>query len=299
MTTKGGDETWQNPDRGRRPPEPTTASERTSRALTAAESREYDRLAERSRLYGRLPVHQRRIAQATDAIRQAADLGPMAVMFSGGKDSMVVLHLVNAILGPTPAFFIDSGNETDYTHEAVALMRTLGYDVQTVHPEHTILDMLRMVGALGYDGPEKRPGDWHWLPRDYMEVLIQEPARRVREMGYPVQALGLRGQESRGRRGNMRKRGTLYRKANGAIVVAPINFWDADDVFAYLTANDLPISREYLQPEASEEERGRRRTSAAIEAHGIAFDRRHELRVRHRALWQELAAEFPAIRKDA
>lgn len=55
--------------------------------------------------------------------------------------------------------------------------------------------------------------------------------------------LGLRQEESRGRRMNRVTRGTLYRKASGQYVATPIVDWSGLDVMAYMASRDIePLS---------------------------------------------------------
>lgn len=247
-------------------------------------------------VYARLPVHRQRVAAARAIVRTAATLGPCAVMFSGGKDSLALLHLAREVLPGVPAFFIDSGAETAWTHETVAAMRQRGYRIETVYPQLSIVEMAQLVGWMGYDGPERLPGEWHWRPEDWKCVLVHEPAERIVAMGYPVHLLGLRAQESRGRLMNRRARGAIYPRRDGEIIATPLADWRHEDVFAYVFTHDLPLSREYLDPMDTAEERGRRRTGTALGTTTVMAGRWHELRTRHPELWQRLVAMFPDMR---
>jgi 3'-phosphoadenosine 5'-phosphosulfate sulfotransferase (PAPS reductase)/FAD synthetase len=114
-----------------------------------------------------------------------------------------------------------------------------------------------------------------------------------------VHLIGLRAEESRGRLMNRRAHGVLYPRGDGRWIATPLADWTALDVFAYLVSNDLPVSQEYLDPGDTAEERGRRRTGTALGTTNTGYGRWHELRVRHRALWQELVTMFPEMRHDS
>lgn len=154
-----------------------------------------------------------------------------------------------------------------------------------------------MVGMLGYEGPELAAPGHHWTGAHWRENLVEQPARAVRDLGYPVQLLGLRAEESRGRRMNRRVRGPIYGRPNGTTVACPLADWEGTDVLAYVTTRGLPLSRVYLQP--GDPERERRRTAAVFLEVGAQQGDWRRLREEQPAFWQELTAEFPRMRDRA
>lgn len=255
----------------------------------------YGRLRAEYQLRARLPVHQRRIARARAIVAEAQIVGPAVVMLSGGKDSVALLHLARDVDPTIPAVFVDDGAQLPWTYEVLDALRAMGHAITTITTEETLPWMLRHVGMLGYDGPEKRDGEWHWTAAQFREVLVEEPARRVRDMGWPVHLLGLRAEESHGRLMNRRMRGAIYGRPNGTTAACPIVDWDGSDVLAYTVTHDLPLSQVYLQPD--DPDRERRRTAAVYLEEGAQAGEWGRIRELLPAYWQEITAEFPNMRR--
>lgn len=257
----------------------------------------YTELARRARVRARQPSWQRQVERSRQIIADAIRRGLAIVFYSGGKDSTALLHLARTVDPGIGAVFVDDGNQTPWTLEAIAAMRARGYDIQTIETMYTIPQMLRMVGWGGYDGPERLEGEWHWSMPQWREVLVEEPSERVRDAGYTVHLLGLRAEESRGRLMNRRAHGVIYERDNGTIVATPLADWSGEDVLAYCALHELPLSRVYLRPD--DPGRARRRSAAALLTHAVWAGSWHELRADQPGFWQELAMEFPEIRRES
>lgn len=199
-------------------------------------------------------------------------------------------------------FFFHSGCETAWTLETVEALARL-HPVTTLHPRLSVIEMSQQVGTLGYSGPKRLPGEWHYLPVDYRRILIEEPAAEARRLVAEatgrepvVMLLGLRSEENRGRRMNRARRGPLYRRRDGAWIATPIVDWSGRDVLAHLVTRDLPLSETYLQPGEDLDERACRRTGTAIGTSGATAGRWQRLRMEHPQLWQRLTRDFPDMR---
>jgi phosphoadenosine phosphosulfate reductase len=251
-------------------------------------------LKERYRLRAKLGVYRKRMDEARGLIIQAASIAKPHVAFSGGKDSLALFHLASSVIPGIAGAFIDSGAESPDTHSVIAEMRGRGYPIETVYPKLSVIDMFKMVGELGYDGPDKLPGEWHWTVAKYQDVLINEPSRRYcAEHDSPVVLLGLRKQENRARRMALNKFGPIHQLQDGVWHVNPLYRWDAEDVFAYCLANDLPLSDLYLDPDIDSTERHRRRTGNTLCERGLEDFSRYKRT--HPAFWQELLRTFPHL----
>jgi 3'-phosphoadenosine 5'-phosphosulfate sulfotransferase (PAPS reductase)/FAD synthetase len=206
-----------------------------------------------------------------------------------------VLHLARQVSQAIPAFFFDCGAELPETYQCIESCKNLGFDVRTLYPELSTADMLKMVGDLGYTGPEKIAGEHHWQEWQWREILILEPARRVRAMGYQVQLLGLRKEESRGRRKNLIRRGRLYQRADGHWCGNPLANWTGGDVIAYCLCHDLPLSSRYIDPAMTDNERENTRTANLFCELGEAFGEWQRIRRQNPAFWAKWCEIFPAM----
>jgi 3'-phosphoadenosine 5'-phosphosulfate sulfotransferase (PAPS reductase)/FAD synthetase len=258
-----------------------------------------DRLARAGYLaHAELPAYQRRVAEAWRLTAEAAELGSVAVMVSGGKDSLIMAHIARAVLGDFfRGFFIDSGAEHPEALKTIETMRAGGYSIETINPERTVIDMLKLIGALGYDGPDKLEGDWHWAAGDYKRILISEPAAAIRDMGYPVALVGLRADESRGRAMSMRKYGPIRERRDGAIIACPLAWWTGEDIFAYALTHDLPLSEIYTRE--SDEAFERRRTGTMLGGSGGRQGRWARLKRDWPDVWLRLTETFPELERLA
>jgi len=221
---------------------------------------------------------------------------------------MVLLHLAHALDTRVEGFFFDSGCETEWTLEAVRGMRARGIPVTTIHPEYSVVEMIQIVGGLGYAGPARKPGEWHWRRGDFQRVLLEAPDRRARAQllrryrrswrGTATMLLGLRAEESRARSLHLTTRGLRYTKADGRQMACPLAWWTGRDVLAYAVTHGLPLSAEYLQPDEDLDTRAQRRTGTALGTSAVSIGRWARLRQEHPALWQQLTTVFPLMRLE-
>lgn len=185
----------------------------------------------------RLPSFERRVAAALRSIEEASVGNTLGVSFSSGKDSTVVLDLVRRVVPDVSTAFFDSGCEYESTYEVVA-----HYGVQTIYLERSLPELCRYVGAWGAEA--ECPG----AEVSFSHYLIDEPSRRwAFQDGLSVIVLGLRAQESKGRKMNVRRRGSFYEVGTHScrLRLLPIASWSHDDVWAYVASRGLKYNAAY------------------------------------------------------
>ena len=161
--------------------------------------------------------------------------GRQYVAFSGGKDSLVVSHLVRQVA-------------PDIEH--------LYSDDEALFPEHVsyIEEMrerlpLRIVQGggphAGWHYPWREKPYWREWP-DYMESVEGGFSSRThaRRLGYTLAYRGLRAQESRGRASRLADtQGDGQR--GGVRVIDPVHDWTVENVWDYISTHDLPYCTVY------------------------------------------------------
>jgi 3'-phosphoadenosine 5'-phosphosulfate sulfotransferase (PAPS reductase)/FAD synthetase len=233
-----------------------------------------------------LAAHLRRVDASLDAIRRAAEIGPIGVCYSGGKDSTVTLDLVRRVVPDAPAAFFDSGCELDSTLAMVAHVGAV-----TIHPRITMLDMARYAGWWGYKHPVD-PG----CPFDAKRIVIEEPSEAfVVRHRLRVVAHGIRGEESGARGKHTRARGELYEGADRTWYVMPIARWSLEDVWAYIASRELRYNRAYDDMSDARIARDGQRVATLLGDRGSGWGRHAMLRRYAPDRWRDLVAEFPGL----
>ncbi len=167
-----------------------------------------------------------KVGEAKGFIRKVARENnmPMAVSFSGGKDSLATLFLVMDAGYRPPIFFINTGLEFD---ETVAHVRNV-------------------AGQLGLEFMEENAGDIFWKAIDFFGPSARDfrwccktcklgPTSRLIEKHFPGGVLSFIGQrryesEQRSRKGNIWRNPWVA----GQVGASPIQNWTALHVWLYL-----------------------------------------------------------------
>lgn len=234
----------------------------------------------------RRPAFHRRVSHALRVIEEAARLGRLGCSFSGGKDSTVLLHLVRRVVPDAPAAFFDSGMEYPETTAFVAATPNC-----RIYPSQ--LSLSEMLQAGGHWGAE---GDAS-LQFDFFGFLVAEPSQRfVFQEQLQVLAIGLRAQESAGRRLNARVRGPLYAVASGITHCCPLARWTTDDVWSYLALTGIPYNPIYDRMAAIEVPREEQRVSILVSNVAARWGGFARLRQLHPRLFGDLCARFPLLK---
>ena len=188
----------------------------------------------RSRDYGR------RVTEAKNELKRAASIGRPVVALSWGKDSTVLGHLALDVFGGIDVMHMRVAHELPGGEHVEAYFR----ERCTVHelpPINTIAESVEWLRKVGL--PHERTKSAH-------QKIIKTRKKSRADMwatdnGYQVTVLGMRAQESIGRRTCFRVRGLTYQLSTGHWMSNPIGWWSASDVWAYHVAHGLPYHRLY------------------------------------------------------
>ena len=160
--------------------------------------------------YAKLPVFKRRVAEAMQIVAEAKKIGNFYVSFSGGKDSTVVAALVgksDMIYGDDE--FLLSETET-YLSKFPNLKRQ---KLKTFHD-------------------------------DFFTANAEDNTEDFRD-AYNLCFIGLRAEEDKVRRMNLKMRGKLYQLKSGKWMCQPIADWKIEDVWAYIYSFGIEYNTAY------------------------------------------------------
>ncbi|MEM3771969.1 MAG: phosphoadenosine phosphosulfate reductase family protein [Candidatus Micrarchaeia archaeon] len=174
-----------------------------------------------------------RIGQAKSIIRLAREkFGKLAVAFSGGKDSLVVLHLV---LQEDPEPLVVFNNTTIEFPETVVyvkrLEKELGLKINIVHPEKPFFELVKEYG-------------WASHGRRWCCGMVKDrPAENfIKKSGLNVEVTGITRYESRYRR--CVKPLSIF--TNSSLVrINPVYDWNDREIWDYIRSNGLPYNPLY------------------------------------------------------
>lgn len=189
--------------------------------------------------------------EALEWIARALEDHPGAwVAVSGGKDSTAVAHLARRVDRGVPLVFYDSGAEFPQTLEWI---RALGEHWGGLHVVRAEPDAVTKIESEGW--LTGRPlGGKDRASRSLHRTLITEPEAKARqELGCDWNLLGLRADESPGRRLALASgRGVITRhhprSSGGAFLsgsLNPIWRWNPTQVHDYLRAHRVPLNPLY------------------------------------------------------
>lgn len=194
-------------------------------------------------LRAKTAAHRRAVQRGCDAVQEAvARYGNIAVMWSGGKDSTAMVHLVRIRCGlDLPV--ISEKDDLDYPGEdeyVADLAERWRLDLTIVRPAHSLLEHVQSIAVWG-DITSDIHGRSASLSREHFYPLVESASE-----GFRCIMLGLRSEESRGRKLNRMTRGLLYEKKSGQATCQPLADWSGLDVMAYMASSGiepLPLYR--------------------------------------------------------
>jgi 3'-phosphoadenosine 5'-phosphosulfate sulfotransferase (PAPS reductase)/FAD synthetase len=193
-------------------------------------------------LHAKTRGYARRVDAARRVSEQALALeGSTALMWSGGKDSTVMTHLVCVGLGARVPVFSEK-DDLDYPGEREYVERLAsawGLDLRVLVPPVSPAQWLAENGRE-LDGASDLHSRAAGLSKACFYNVVESATRDVGTI-----FLGLRAEESRGRNANRAAHGLLYTRRSGQWVCNPLGDWTGLDVFAYAVANDVELLHVY------------------------------------------------------
>jgi len=169
----------------------------------------------------------------------------MAVAFSGGKDSEVVLYLVRQMDPRVPVVFNNTGVEYPETVQFVQQLRSeWNLNLIVTHPEKSFWDCIDHYGFP--EGSKRRP---HANPAHCCYWLKEKPMLlAIRENGWLGYCTGNTAVESRQRMFRAKSHGMCFHYKKWDICkVHPILWWTEDEVWAFIQKERLPINEAYVR----------------------------------------------------
>lgn len=193
-----------------------------------------------------LHSQSRRMQTMIDAAKRHIDAAvalpdEWRIAWSAGKDSTALVALC-AEHGWCPRAMAVK-DDMDYPGEDAyvsSIADRLGCKVDIIRPTVSLLGYLQ---DRGVDLTEDLHSQRASLSKDHFYGVIDGYQTHSGHTGI---LLGLRAQESRGRKMNRRFHGVTYRKEDGTAVCSPLADWSTEDVHAYLIRRNIPILPVYL-----------------------------------------------------
>lgn len=192
--------------------------------------------------HSRTHAHKRRVDRGLATVREAlATCDPWCVMFSGGKDSRVLVQLVCVDAGYRGRV-ISHKDDLDFPESEPYVRRVgeeLGLDLAVVRPPVSPAEWMRDNAAKGGMTVDLHSRQSEIARAAWWDTIDNETAAFA---GYFD---GLAAHESKARRINRMYRGNLYEKnhrVRGKIMVAhPLHDWTPHDIYGYCAARGIEL----------------------------------------------------------
>lgn len=171
----------------------------------------------------------------------------VAVAFSGGKDSEVVLWLCLQVNPVVPVVFNNTGVEYPETVRFVArLADEWNLNLTVTHPKKSFWDCVEQYGfpqetkRRGLKFKKNRPYCCYWLKEKPMLLTI-------RSNGWLGYFTGETASESYNRMMWAKRGICIHLKKERICKIKPILWWTEDEVWQFIKDNGLPFNQTYLK----------------------------------------------------
>lgn len=176
-----------------------------------------------------------------EIIRWAQGLGlRVFASTSFSPNSAGLLHMIKQTAPELPVVWVDSGyNMPDAYRTAERIIAELQLDMRVYIPQMTAERRNALMGGIPH------PDDDEALHQEFTRQVKLEPFQRaIDELQGQVWITGIRRQET-----DFRKSLDILSLDNrGLLRVAPIFYWDDEQLQAYVETHDLPTCRHYFDP---------------------------------------------------
>lgn len=245
-------------------------------------------------LRAQLPPHHSTQA-LIDHIANHLDSHDGYVSLSGGKDSLVVLHLALQADRSVPVCFFDSGLEFPETITYLAqLEEHFDIDITVIPASPSLLDVLHASGAWDHHRPTQP------TTPDLHQILITHPADQAAALYGPGVLWGIRADESPGRRALLTRTASSHRpgattSAAGTHCYSPIWNWTSHDVWNHIHRHHLPTNPVYAKLRHLGAPNVALRVSHLVDGGLLGHGRITWLKAGWPELWQPLVAALPRL----
>lgn len=215
---------------------------------------------------------------------------PGFVAFSGGKDSMVSLHLALQIDPDIPVCFYDSGLEFPENIEYIHYIANLyNINLHIIRSEPTVLDILKKEAFFDH---KKTPID---LKTSLLEAKILLPSQKAHESFGSGRIWGLRMEESRERKMLLLPRKGSFETKEGYTVTSPVWNWSSHQIFAYLNKKAIPLNPIYAKLQGLGVEEKGLRVGTILDGGNLDYGRVTWLKRGWPELYDQLRIALPRI----
>lgn len=160
---------------------------------------------------------------------------------SGGKDSTVMMHLINSNSNTTP--FVSEKDDMDFPNELSyinELRDKYNLNLTILTPNVKLWDIIKDYNFI----EDIHSQDCEFSKKYFYDLL----KNHQKEFNYKGVFLGLRNEESKGRLWNFKSKGNIYYNNEwNQLICQPLSEWKGIDIFAYLFSNEIPILDVYLK----------------------------------------------------
>ncbi len=173
-------------------------------------------------IYAQLKPYKALVNKTSGFIRWALErVKNPYVACSFGKDSAVMLHLILQHKPDIPVVFVKR-IETDLVDNYQEMIKAWGIK--------NLITVNMMENTF-----------------DFISKSVIKTGMKTIEQNYDSFFVGLRAQESVGRRITLKKDGMFYKNISGLTRICPVAFWTEKEIAAYCLSNNLPTLSTYIK----------------------------------------------------